>query len=149
MRGTGWIVPGMALVMVLVTTIGKVWAGDGTSITMNTQFLDGDTLRTSPISRKYRLFGIDAPELSEPGGQEAKQELIKIIGEDGITCHPTGAVSHDRLVAVCSTPTYPDIGAELIRRGYALDCRRFSHGKYRSLEPSWARERIKQKPYCR
>lgn len=149
MRGIGLAILAMALEMVLATITIRALAGDGIFTTPPTQILDGDTLRTSIGSSKYRLFGVDAAELSEPGGQEAKQELIKIIGRDPVTCNPTGAVSHDRLVAVCSTPTYPDIGAELIRRGYALDCRRFSHGKYRSLEPSWARERIKQKPYCR
>lgn len=149
MRGIGLILTAMVLEMVLATISGRALAGDGIFTIQETQLLDGDTLRTSPTSRKYRFFGVDSPELSEPGGQEAKQELIKIIGRDPVTCNPTGAVSHDRLVAVCSTPTYPDIGAELIRRGYALDCRRFSHGKYRSFEPSWARERIKQKPYCR
>ena len=41
-----------------------------------------------------------------------------------------------------------NVDAEIIRRGLALDCRRFSHGRYRALEPEGVREIIAQAPYC-
>lgn len=107
---------------------------------------DGDTLTVDRQS--YRLNGIDAPELAEPGGIEARDTLRTIVGSDPVDCMKTGR-SYNRIVAICSTPTFPDIGAELIRRGFALDCRRYSGGRYREIEAASARERLPQKKYCR
>ena len=71
-----------------------------------------------------------------------------IIGFDAVTCNWQGVVSHKRLFAICHTQNYPDIGAELIRRGFALDCRRYSGGRYKKLEPPDARKRLPSKRYC-
>jgi micrococcal nuclease len=55
---------------------------------------------------------------------------------------------YERWVAVCYLPDGTDIGAEIIRRGLALDCRRWSSGRYRTLEPAGIRDVLRQEPYC-
>lgn len=107
---------------------------------------DGDTLSIG--FTRYRLAGVDAPELSEPFGRASRDMLISIIAGAPVTCAPTGAKSYDRLVARCSTRARPDLGAELIARGFALDCARYSSGIYRHLEPPGARRYLPAKPYC-
>jgi len=108
---------------------------------------DGDTLRIA--NQSFRLYGIDAPELTEQHGIEARNMLRDIIREQQVLCTPTGERSYKRLVAMCATPIYSDLGAELVRRGAALDCARYSHGQYRALEPMHVRDKIEQKRYCK
>lgn len=106
---------------------------------------DGDTIYVN--DQAVRLWGVDAEELSETHGHEAHMALVAITIQGGkVACEPIGK-SYDRVVAVCISGGM-DIGAELIRRGYALDCERYSGGRYRHLEPPGARERLRQKPYC-
>ena len=107
---------------------------------------DGDTIRMGATS--WRLDGVDAPELNEPYGGASRVELMHIIDLDIVQCKWSGTMSYKRHVGICATVHYPDIGAELIRRGMALDCARYSHGRYASLEPSGVRDRILPKPYC-
>ncbi len=102
--------------------------------------IDGDTIVIGRI--KLRLEGIDAPELDMPWGQKAKREMVDICKGQTITAKLTGETSFDRFVAVCHLPDGRDIGAELVRRGVALDLPFFSGGKYRHLEPAGARRRL-------
>jgi len=107
---------------------------------------DGDTIRIGPTH--WRLDGVNAPELFEPYGQAARVEMQHIIDIDNVTCTWNGTMSYKRYVGICATVHYPDIGAELIRRGLALDCTRYSRGRYRALEPPGARSRLAGKRYC-
>ncbi|HSM41584.1 MAG TPA: thermonuclease family protein [Afifellaceae bacterium] len=103
--------------------------------------IDGDTI---VISRtKVRLAGIDAPELDQPWGQKAKWTMVEICKGQTITAKLTGERSYDRLIGTCYLPDGRDIGAELIKRGLALDGGIFSEGKYRHLEPHGARRKLK------
>jgi|SRR5579863_135512 len=106
---------------------------------------DGDTIRVAGHS--VRLHGVDAEELSEPHGLEAKRALINIIGDRPVVCVDTGSRSYNRVVATCYVDG-EDVGARLVYLGAALDCARYSHGAYRALEPVGARLRLAQKPYC-
>ena len=109
--------------------------------------VDGDTLKIE--GRSIRLQGIDAPELREPYGRESKTELTAIIDAHEVSCWPDGTRSYKRIVATCFLiGTAVDIGAEMVRRGRALDCPRYSKGRYRALEPSDVRTKLQQKPYC-
>jgi micrococcal nuclease len=107
---------------------------------------DGDTIRIGQTH--WRLDGINAPELFEPYGQASRVEMEHIIDTDKVTCKWNGEMSYRRYVGICMTVHYPDIGAELIRRGLALDCTRYSRGRYRALEPPGARSRLAGKRYC-
>lgn len=103
--------------------------------------IDGDTI---VIRRtKIRLSGIDAPELDQPYGQKAKWAMVDICKGQVVTAKLNGVVSYDRVVGTCYLPDGRDIGAELIKRGLALDWTTFSGGKYRNLEPHGARRRLR------
>ena len=59
-----------------------------------------------------------------------------------ITAKLDGERSYDRLVGTCFLQDGRDIGAELIKKGLALDLAFFSGGKYRCLEPEGARRKL-------
>lgn len=106
---------------------------------------DGDTMRVDGVS--VRLQGVDAEELAEPNGPAARDALEEIAGDQPVTCRVVGR-SYNRVVAFCVTASGVDVNAEIIRRGAALDCGRYSRGAYRRIEPAGARDRLIQKPYC-
>jgi micrococcal nuclease len=112
--------------------------------------LDGDTIVVAGVH--LRLNGIDAEEVShpsEPYGPAARAGLQSIVGIGApVRCVLNGDRSHERYIATCFNLRGQDIAAELIRQGLALDCARYSGGRYRRLEPREARVRLRQKPYC-
>lgn len=59
--------------------------------------VDGDTLRVG--ADRIRLRGIDAPELTEPGGQAARQRLEHLLQEGPIRIVPHGQDVYGRTVA--------------------------------------------------
>lgn len=111
------------------------------------RIVDGDTLRIGGV--RVRLQGIDAPEMRDRGGLAAKRGMIGIVGRTVLRCEPDGSMTWGRVVAICRRTTDGlDVGGELIRQGFALDCGHFSRGRYRSLEPAGVRTRLTPAPYC-
>ncbi len=102
--------------------------------------IDGDTIKIK--GTKIRLAGIDAPELNMPWGQKSKWTMVEICKGQIITAELDGERSHDRLVGTCFLSDGRDIGAEIIKRGLALDLSHFSGGKYRQFEPEGARRKL-------
>ena len=81
--------------------------------------IDGDTFRLEN-GEKVRLIGIDAPELSQPGGDESRQYLTQLILNKGVTLKKNyeDRDKYDRLLRF----VYIDdvcINEEMIRQGYA------------------------------
>ncbi|WP_170561473.1 thermonuclease family protein [Ruegeria atlantica] len=107
--------------------------------------IDGDTIVVR--KSKIRLAGIDAPELNMPWGQKAKWAMVEICKGQEITIKLNGETSYDRLVGIGYLPNGQDIGAELVKRGLALDLPFFSNGRYRHLEPVGARKRLRNGAY--
>ncbi|MBF9038470.1 thermonuclease family protein [Rhodobacterales bacterium LSUCC0246] len=106
---------------------------------------DVDTVELGGIA--VRLNGIDGPELSTQVGQEAKLFMAKLVLNREVACNLTGERSHDRLIGICYL-NGEDIGAIAIRNGFALDCRRYSGGRYAGLETSAAIASIERASYC-
>lgn len=116
------------------------------SVSGYAQVVDADTI----IVEGYhiRLSGIDGPELSEAMGLIAKKAMQNLTSGQIIRCELNGEKSYKRLVGTCYLPDDKDIGEYMVSAGLALDCARYSFGKYRRFEPTLIRAIIKQHPYC-
>ncbi|WP_170765448.1 thermonuclease family protein [Ruegeria lacuscaerulensis] len=95
-----------------------------------------------------RLNGVDAPELNTGSGQAAKRWMVNYLRGKSISCDLNGERTHDRLVGVCFADG-EDVGATVIAAGHALDCHRYSGGRYRHLETPAAKSRLKRAKYSR
>jgi micrococcal nuclease len=109
--------------------------------------IDGDTIRVN--KHPVRLQGIDAPEMSENYGPAARDTMGQILRQGRVTCKSDGTWSFDRVVATCFIGEI-DIAIALVAGGWALDCAKFSGGRYRQYElPGIRGHHIRQKAYCK
>jgi endonuclease YncB( thermonuclease family) len=89
--------------------------------------IDGDTFVASGL--KIRLWGIDAPERSEPLYQHSRLVLEQILRSGALSCSPVDRDRYDRVVMQCRSDE-TDIGSLMVRAGYARDYARYSKGFY-------------------
>jgi endonuclease YncB( thermonuclease family) len=81
---------------------------------------DGDSLiaRVQGVAMDFRLADVDAPELDQPYGRQAKQELAAIAAGRQLVLVPIDTDRYGRTVAhVWNGNTY--LNAEMVRRGAA------------------------------
>jgi len=109
------------------------------------QVRDADTIVVS--GTPVRLQGVDAPELGTASGRSARRWMVGYLSGKSIECELTGERTYDRYVGVCYA-NGEDIGAAVIAAGHALDCQRYSGGRYRHLETPAARSRLRRAGYC-
>jgi micrococcal nuclease len=102
--------------------------------------IDGDTIVIDGTS--IRIAGLDAPEMDQPWGKKAKWELHALCKGQRIRAEFDGTMSYERDVATCYLPDGRDLSAEMVKRGLALDWRKYSGGKYRHLEPAGVRKSL-------
>ncbi|MGV1015050.1 MAG: thermonuclease family protein [Methyloceanibacter sp.] len=103
---------------------------------------DGDTLQVGDT--RYRLFGIDAPELhqtceDEDGkswacGRTAQERLKELAGRGPVTCTTRARDRFDRIVAVCRMDGELDLGEALVREGLAINLGGRGKGPYEDAE---------------
>lgn len=130
----------------LVALYSSACTASGPQITGEvTHVRDVDTIELGGVA--IRLNGIDGPELSTDVGQAAKQFMTSLVLNREVECDLTGERSHDRLIGVCYL-NGEDIGATAIENGFALDCRRYSGGRYAHLELQSAVTSIQRAAYC-
>ena len=101
-----------------------------------THVRDGDTIEVRGIP--IRLSGVAAPERGERGGAEARAVMRGLVAGRSVHCRLDGSRTHDRCAGVCYLDG-ADIAAELVRRGLARDCPRYSGGRYAAAERAAAR----------
>ena len=98
--------------------------------------IDGDTIEIH--GQRVRLDGFDAPERGRrcAGGvnayQRASLTLADAIGRRTVICTPTGR-DRERIVARCAVAG-DDLGALMVRSGWARDWPRYSGGRYAPAE---------------
>jgi len=104
------------LVIVVLAIVGCIHYPPDT---MCTEIIDGDTFRLEN-GETVRLIGIDAPELSQPGGVESREYLAHLILGKRITLE-RGFSERDNYNRLLQFVYIGDvcINEEMIRQGYA------------------------------
>lgn len=106
--------------------------------------IDGDTIAVEGTAPRIRLDAIDAPESAQPCvdstgarylcGTRAAESLADIIGRNGrVTCTEKEKDRYGRIVAVCIVGA-TDINREMVRRGWAIEYKQYSDGRYSAAE---------------
>lgn len=98
----------------------------------NVRVIDGDTLVLNGIH--YRLYGIEAPERKDVCqraqgpwwcGAAATAAVRALVAEGRVKCEPLKRDRYGRTVARCWAGLI-EINDELVRRGFAWACRKYS-----------------------
>ena len=106
--------------------------------------IDGDTIVIG--NQKIRFAGMNAPELNEPYGKQAKWALVELCKGQIITAYPTGETTFDRIVAKCFLPDGRDLAAEMVKMELALDIPHFPNADYKEFETPNSRRNLNWKP---
>jgi endonuclease YncB( thermonuclease family) len=136
-------------VLLFLSLSGNSWAASPTEIMGRAYARDGDDLvvcfdlNGAAACRRVRLHGIDAFELDQfciKGGKvwqcgvEAKQALQKLVAGQAVRCVLAQETkSYGRSVMTCYGGGL-ELNAEMVKLGFALDCPRYSHGRYAPIE---------------
>jgi endonuclease YncB( thermonuclease family) len=90
---------------------------------------DGDTCTVQTTAGKryrIRVFGVDAPELTQDFGREARSFSTGLIVGSRLTVFPANLERNDRLVARVRVPRGDDLSTLLLRSGHAWHSTEFS-----------------------
>lgn len=103
--------------------------------------VDGDTFTLGPD--RIRLWGVDAPEgrqMCRDGrgrdyrcGDIAREQLKALIGDRRVECRQRDHDQYGRSVSQCWAGGV-DLGAAMVRAGWAVEYRNFSRGTYAAAE---------------
>ena len=115
-----------------------------TTLTGTCHVIDGDTIVIG--NQKIRFAGMNAPELNEPYGKQAKWALVELCKGQIITAYPTGETSFDRIVAKCFLSDGRDLAAEMVKMELALDIPHFPNADYKEFETPNSRGKLNWKP---
>jgi micrococcal nuclease len=130
--GRLYLVAALALVLSPASQIAGAEPCPRGMLTGHVTFVrDGDTIVVG--SMPIRLNGLAAPEWDEPGGDAAMDAMIELVAGRMLRCELNGERTHDRCLGVRYLDG-KDISAEMVRRGVARDCPRFSGGRYHVIE---------------
>lgn len=97
--------------------------------------IDGDTLFHD--GKRIRILGIDAPELDQKGGADAKNHLIRLVGSGMLQVEPQGTDKYGRIIARIMAGQI-DLGQAMVAAGYALAQDRAYKGAERGAR--WGRK---------
>ena len=102
------------------------------NITQSLRIIDGDSIQIDNL--KYRLFGIDAPEIKQKCkidnqfyecGQKYRDFLLNLIKKKKIKCKKKDFDRYKRIIAICYAND-ANINREMVRSGWAIAYRRYS-----------------------
>jgi endonuclease YncB( thermonuclease family) len=91
-----------------------------------TRVVDGDTVVVELSSGPFRvrLYGIDAPESTQPGGGESTSYLTKRILHQKVELEPFQQDRYDRLIAIVDLGD-EDINETMVQTGHAWAFRKY------------------------
>jgi endonuclease YncB( thermonuclease family) len=95
----------------LLPFTGKAWV------------VDGDTLQVKQT--RIRLFGMDAPEMSQSGGTRAKSHMIRLAGGKQVRVEPITTDCYGRTVARVRLGEI-DLSERMVRDGFAVSDSRWN-----------------------
>ena len=113
------------IVVLVVVGILRDWAGSDAVIYVCTSVVDGDTIVVRRVGDRrdlrVRLYGVDAPELDQPGGVAAREWLIRAAFDQELRLDLRDRDRYGRFVAV----VHPRHGSrnfnlDLVAAGYAF-----------------------------
>jgi endonuclease YncB( thermonuclease family) len=115
-----------ALIATAIAVAAWFFEQSGEAVVGGARIIDGDSLSVAGV--EIRLFGIDAPELSQtcmragehwPCGRDAAAALRLAAAGREVTCRPRDKDRYGRVVAVCHAGGV-DLGAAMIKGGLAV-----------------------------
>ncbi len=129
---------GAALLLLLAVAAGAARTFEGVVVAVN----DGDTLvvRSGGRNLRVRLAEVDAPELHQPYGYQARELLSRLVLERTVRLEVVTVDQYDRLVAHVRTEDGRDVGEELLRAGLAWWYRQYSRNRFLQQLEQQARE---------
>ena len=83
------------------------------AITGKCHMVDRDTIHIG--KHKIRLARINAPELNEPYGKQAKWAMVKLCKGQVVTAYPDGEKSYERIIAKCFLEDRRDLASEMVK----------------------------------
>jgi len=95
-----------------------------------TRIVDGDTFWIDSRDVSIRVWGLDAPEVRDPGGAAASAALTRLLDGQKLTCRTRDIDRFGRIVGQCFLPDGRDITAAMISSGTAREFCRFSRNHY-------------------
>jgi micrococcal nuclease len=125
-----FVASALAVLTIASNAVPAIVEGPATTV-------DGDTVTVG--SYTVRLKGVDAPENWMKGGPEATAFMRSIVG-DWLKCELTGEKTRDREVGFCRNKAGQDTAEEIIKKGLALCCPRYSK-RYCKFEQPEAQQR--------
>ncbi len=104
----------------LLTMAPLAWAENSYSARV-IRVVDGDTLVVEAPGRvvKVRLFGIDCPEMSQPGGEHAAWFTSNMVAGRMVQVDEHDTDRYGRTVAEITLPDNRDLNKELVKHGEA------------------------------
>lgn len=99
--------------------------------------VDGDTVIVNRA--RVRLFGMDAPEMSQRGGRQAKAHLIRMAGGKEVRVLPVAVDCYGRIVGRVLLGQV-DLSHAMVREGFAVAMRAY-HDDYVLAEAAARRDR--------
>ncbi|GIW43492.1 MAG: hypothetical protein KatS3mg077_0774 [Candidatus Binatia bacterium] len=93
---------------------------------------DGDTfvVRYGGRNLRIRLAEVDAPELRQPYGREARAFTARLVIDKVVHIEPRAVDRYDRIVARVRTADGKNLCEELLRNGLAWWYRRYSNDRH-------------------
>lgn len=143
------------LILLIAALLLLAYPAAAQTITGQARVIDGDTIEVA--GTRIRLFGIDAPESHQTCegtsgvyecGRDASAALAAILRDRIVTCEPKDRDRYGRTVATCSVGEQDqnaylvDIGAAMVRQGWAVVYRRYAKGAYEAEEAAAKAEKL-------
>ena len=122
MKLLSWLALALILIMAAPASAGPVFSARVTKV------VDGDSLEVGYAGRKIklRLWGIDAPEIRQAYGKQAKVWLAAMVNGRRIEAQGKDIDLYNRLVALVWVDGR-SVNEEMVRQGAAWVYRRYCH----------------------